>query len=169
MMKHLRKYYFLLILLAIPWQSSAASGVGVAVVTESDGRPCFGLSNTPETRDGLPLYSLLLSEVRSKEPGQPPEEVWIASVIPNGKSIPLMPGRCIQYGQKIANVENELLRKLEPYTIYSIFLNAKSADSHLMGYSADFCFIPTTNGSIEIINLTYSIGLRKQGLLRCSQ
>lgn len=110
-----------------------------AIVTEVAGRPCFAIPDNRETRDGITLYGLLVSERRPSESTLPPSELWSVSVEPAGASIMARPHSCISYGETPLGAEAEKALPLQPYHVYRIDLNAHHGNSNVHSYTAEFC------------------------------
>lgn len=79
-----------------------------------------------------------------------PEEVWFSYIKPRGKTIVLKPGTCIRYGAFPAPSEQEVLVALQPYTVYSVSLDAIPEGSNLHGYKGQFCLIPDAAKKLRV-------------------
>ncbi len=121
---------------------TSCSGIGRAVVTEVDGQPCFSIEKNWTTRNGLPMYGLLVSAKEAHFDNPDEYYIWRFDIQPPGKSIPTLPGKCMRYGATPALATQHVLKPLEPYTVYHVFIDAKS-DGPIFGYKADFCIKPS--------------------------
>lgn len=121
---------------------TATSRVGSAVITQIDGIPCFGIPNNAETRNGAPFSAVIVTKNNAPGATTRPEEVWFSYMKPRGKTIILKPGTCIRYGAMPAPSQQERLIPLQPYTVYSVTLDAVPEGTNLRGYDAEFCLIP---------------------------
>ncbi|WP_426212625.1 hypothetical protein [Massilia sp. TWP1-3-3] len=110
-----------------------------AIVTEVAGLPCFAIPENRETRGGIPLYGLLVSERPSSESTLPPSELWSVSVEPAGASIVARPHSCIRYGETPLGAVAGTPLTLQPHHVYGIDLNARPENSNVHSYSAQFC------------------------------
>ena len=117
-----------------------------AIVTEVGGLPCFAVPENRQTRGGIPLYGLLVSERKSSESPSPPSELWSVSVEPAGASIVTRPQSCIRYGETPAGAEAGAALTLQPYHVYSVDLDARPEDSNVHSYTAEFCIKPAGVG-----------------------
>ncbi|MEJ7807479.1 MAG: hypothetical protein WKG03_16335 [Telluria sp.] len=120
-----------------------------AIVTAVDGGPCFAVPANRQTRDGIPLYGLLVSE-REARKSMLPSDLWIVSVKPAGAAIKTRPESCIRYGITPAGAEGAAAFPLQPYHIYTVDLNARPEDSDIHSYSAEFCIKPAADGKVIV-------------------
>ena len=129
---------------------TSCSGIGRAVVTDVDGQPCFSIPQNWDTRNGLDLYDLSVSQNNGPEAEKPYEDVWRFSVEPPGSSIIARPGNCFLYGVTPARATQTVHQPLELYRVYHVFLHARPDNSPLRGYDAEFCVKPTANGKTMV-------------------
>ena len=129
---------------------TASSSVGRAVITDVNGLPCFGVPNNAETRDGVPLFTVIVTKRNLPGATTLPEKVWFSWIEPRGKSILLKPGSCIRYGVLPPSAQQEFLVPLEPYSIYSLMLQAFPQNSSLRGYKGEFCMIPGAGNKLRV-------------------
>ena len=126
-----------IVILLIATPLTACSSMGTAVVTEIDGLPCFSIPKSWTTRNGLPMHGLTV--VQRNAPGAAPysKYVWTFSVEPAGASIITRPGKCMRYGATPRFANQGESQPLEPFQVYSVFINARPDDSGMRGYIAD--------------------------------
>lgn len=124
--------------------------MGSAVITEVDGLPCFSVPRNKETRNGVPLFTLVVTERNAPGATALPKEVWIFRVEPMGKSIVWKPENCISYGVTPPTAVQELLLPLQPHSIYKLAFHAVPEGSNLRGYRGEFCMIPRVNGRLRV-------------------
>ena len=124
----------------------ASTRRGEATIVEVDGLPCFSVPATHETRRGVPLDTLMVTERHNPKESGRPKIVWSFNVYPPGSTILLLPENCIKYGILPPQTEQSEFEYLQPYRIYTVALHAVPARSNLRGYSAEFCIKLATNG-----------------------
>lgn len=129
---------------------TGCSSMGEVVITEVDGQPCFAIPKGWSTRNGLPMRGLTV--VQRNAPGARPYShyVWTFSVEPPGASVITRPQHCMRYGAtpKLATQRDSL--PLEPYQVYSVFIDAAPEDSSMLGYKAEFCIKPPEAGKARV-------------------
>ncbi|QNA88314.1 hypothetical protein G4G28_07010 [Massilia sp. Dwa41.01b] len=76
----------------------AISRLEQAEVKSTKGSVCFSIPSNKETRDGVSLYSILVSDAKAIRPGVLPEEQWYTAVTSDEKPLLLKPKDCISYG-----------------------------------------------------------------------
>jgi hypothetical protein len=132
----------------------ATSRVGDAQVTEAAGQPCFAIPDEPETRAAAArLFSVSVSETRSRDWQSLPAELWAFTVDPPGTSIEARPDRCIRYGDLPASArQRQQPKPLGHYRIYVVEINARPAGdtSPTRGYKAEFCIRPAPGGRVVV-------------------
>jgi hypothetical protein len=128
----------------------ASQRIENVVVRAVNGTPCFSIPLNRETRNGIPFYSILVSDVLSAGPNTRPERYWQADIIPYGNSISITPNDCFTYGKDLPSSEQLALKPLAPYRVYSVNLLAHPENSNLVGYSGEFCLIPGNNGDLTV-------------------
>ena len=133
--------------------SLATSRLGVAVVTESDGVPCFSIPDSAETRQGLPLTGIVVSELPTGDWRKLPAELWHFTAAAPASRLQLRSGACVRYGEAPAATVQRTLKPLEPFHVYSVMVNARPDDAGMIGYVAKFCVTPGGAGK----NLVHAI------------
>ena len=128
----------------------ASSRIGNVVITQSNGAPCFGIPDNTETRDGLPLSTVIVTKHGAPDVTSPPVEVWFSWIEPRGRTIILKPKNCIRYGVMPAPAHQELLVPLQAYAVYSVTLDAAPVGSSLQGYKSEFCMIPDAAKKLRV-------------------
>lgn len=128
----------------------ATSRMGQAIVSNFEGVPCFTIPKNSETRDGIPLDGLIVSELTSPDESTYPDELWQFSVEPPGNSITLRPEKCILYGTPPKLAKQNSLTPLKPFHVYAVFLHAVPKGTSLRGYKADFCVFPEKSGKTSV-------------------
>ena len=129
--------------------SMATSRLGTAVVTESNGVPCFSVPANDETRQGLPLRGIVVSEMQTGDWNKLPAELWHFSAADSASRPELRPTECVRYGEAPAASVQRTFKPLEPYRVYHVMVNARPDDSGMIGYVAKFCIKP--DGAKKII------------------
>ena len=124
--------------------------MGSAEVKIIDGRLCFSLPANKETRDGIRLFTVFVSEDNALKAGTLFPEIWHLTVLPHGKFIMISPKDCIPYGLELPGTVQLNSAKLTQLHIYSVFLQARPEESNLIGYGARFCIIPANDGKFSI-------------------
>jgi hypothetical protein len=128
----------------------ATSRMGRAVVTESNGLPCFAVPSDAETLGGIPLYDLLVSEPKSRDWKALPDELWGFAIEPPGYSIAVLPQNCIRYGNTPNSAKQRTLKPLQPFHVYAVSIGARPKDSGVIGYNAEFCLKPANDGRMTV-------------------
>jgi hypothetical protein len=121
--------------------------MGVAVVKDQDGQPCFSIPLEVETKNVLPLDGIVVMEARLIDNDAPPSERWHFMAIDPANRTPLRPDACIIYGKAPPNTKQRTLRPLEQFTIYRVSILARTAISNTVAYSAKFCVTPDNFGN----------------------
>lgn len=134
--------------------STATSRMGTATISDSDGIPCFSVPETSETKFGLPLHGITISELPDGSTGNIPLAVWSFKESNHQAPPILMPKQCILYGESPPNTIQRTLRPLELLKIYSIYMRARHDDSSMMGYMGQFCIKPAGSGrtTVQVIS-----------------
>lgn len=130
--------------------SMATSRLGTAVVTESNGVPCFSIPANEETRQGLPLRGIVVSESQTGDWNKLPPELWHFMAADPASRPQLLPTTCIRYGEAPAASVQRTFKPLEPYRVYHVMVNARSDDSGMIGYVAKFCIKPDAARKITV-------------------
>lgn len=121
-----------------------------AIVTEVGGLPCFAVPESRQTRGGIPLFGLLVSQRPPSGSTENSREFWSVSVEPDGASIITRPSNRICYGAAPAGTKAAPALTLEPHQVYSIDLNARPKNSNIHSYSAEFCIKLSKNGKAAV-------------------
>lgn len=128
----------------------AMSRMGTAEVTEADGQPCFALPLESQTRGGLPLSVLYVSEIRSPDNGVSlPGELWHIASANLGSPVQLRPQACIRYGQAPSGTVQRSYKPLELFHPYHVAIRAPGART--VAYTADFCLKPDATGKVKVV------------------
>jgi hypothetical protein len=128
---------------------SATSRMPAAQISEVNGLPCFAVADEADTRDGVRLYSLLVSEQESNNYQSLPTELWKFNIDPPGSWINTIPQNCIRYGEMPVTAKAlNAAKPLEPGRVYVVFIGARPKDSGVpvVGYRAEFCIKATSSG-----------------------
>lgn len=111
---------------------SAAPRIRDAVVTEHEGRPCFGTGDAVQMRR---LQAVIVSDV-SKTPAR---TLWES----NGAAFEHAARGCIAYGENLSGGADtgKAAPRLQPGQVYHVFLNLRreNAGDPTYGYEAEFC------------------------------
>ncbi|WP_332877880.1 hypothetical protein [Massilia sp. S19_KUP03_FR1] len=131
--------------------ATATSRMGTAIVTESDGRPCFSIQSDNETKNGLPLHGIAVSENISSVAGRYPEEFWrFVADDPAPKNL-ILPSECVRYGVVPGDATERVHKQLAMFHVYSVSVVARHENSNMIAYRANFCMKPIKPGKIEIV------------------
>lgn len=163
-----RNFFLAGAVLVASLDASANSRMGSAEVKIIDGQLCFSLPENEETRDGIPLFSIFVSEEKTAKAGTLPAELWHLSVMPRGKFITLSSKDCIAYGREWPGTVQRSSITLAPLHVYSVFLHARPEQSNLIGYDARFCIIPLDNGKFSVKSSTRDDPRGHETLKGCS-
>ncbi|MEJ7805932.1 MAG: hypothetical protein WKG03_08445 [Telluria sp.] len=122
--------------------SMATSRLGTAVVTASNGVPCFSIPADGETGHGLPLRGIVVSDLPTGDWKKLPAELWHFTAASPASRPRLHPTACVRYGEAPAGSVQRTFKPLEPYRVYHVMVNARNDDSGMIGYVAKFCVKP---------------------------
>ena len=140
--------------LGLTLSCSATSRVGQAEVTESGGRPCFGIPDEPQTRRGaVRLDAISVSETGSTSWKNPPAELWSFTADPLAAALEARPGTCIRYGELPASAKiRQQPAALQYERVYAVEISARpaNASSSTRGYKAEFCVKPAPHGGVTV-------------------
>jgi hypothetical protein len=120
----------------------AQSKFGDAVISDSDGLPCFAVPGDSDTRGGIPFEALTVTEEVAIGAATAGKDVWHFRIMPSGNSIKLRPDICIRYGVKPDSAEQGEFEVLKKFQVYSVHLQVALEDSNRTGYNGKFCIIP---------------------------
>lgn len=138
----------------------ALSRMGTAIISDSEGIPCFSIPENFETSKGLPLYGIFISELPDGVSSKLPPYVWSLKAT-NYDSLPILyPKKCVQYGETPGGTALHILKQLELLKVYSVFIQAKQDGSSMMGYSGQFCLKPAGSGrtTVKVISEDRRLG-----------
>lgn len=117
----------------------ALSSMGTATIINSNGTPCFSIPKNSETKNGLPLYSLTVSEIRPGNLEELSPSVWSFET-KNHKAPPtILPTQCIRYGDNPAGTTRLTLMPMKPNTLYYVSIRAQNNVSNVFAYTGIFC------------------------------
>lgn len=160
-MSYFRRHYsslwsYALILSVSAFTTScfAMSRMPPAQVIDSNGIPCFAVTDEAGTHQGkIQLFGLSVTEGKSTNWQTLPKEKWAFIIEPQGNSIETSPQNCIRYGEApvTAKVRQDAL-PLQPYHLYVVFIEARPIDGAVaqLGYGAEFCVKPTSDGKVMV-------------------
>lgn len=129
---------------------AATSRMETAIISLSQGLPCFSIPENAETKNGIPLYGIQVTEIKAKDWKSLPDSLWSFSVKTSNRPILLRPGNCIRYGDTPALATQGALKELKPFHVYSVGITARPIDSNVVAYGARFCLKPASDGNVEI-------------------
>lgn len=136
---------------------AAMSRMGTAEVRDADGVPCFTLPLNRETRAGLRLQTLYVSETRSPDNGVTlPPELWHITVAQGAASPKVLPQSCIRYGQAPAGMVQRTLKQLALFHPYNIAIRLEPDNSGMIAYTAQFCLVADAAGTVKVITVPHS-------------
>lgn len=154
-LNRLRNKYCLSVLVAataaIGCTSCAAmSRLGQAEVSISKGLPCFSIPLDAETKHGLPLHSLSVSEKDRPDWRTQAAELWQFTISDPAPAVTLRPQDCIRYGDAPANAQQRVRKPLEQYHVYYVHVAAEVPAGDMFGYAAWFCIKPDATGNMSV-------------------
>lgn len=122
-----------------------------AVVTMSEGRPCFSVPDSSDTRGGIPLHAITVHE-RDTPKGFDQSVRWKVDIESPTGSIPISPQTCVRYGTALQGGRLHRHLPLELYTVYSVILDARPDDPHtnIIAYGAFFCLTASDAGELSL-------------------
>ena len=140
--------------------SLALSRTGTANITDLDGAPCFSLPNNSETKNGLPLHGLFISELPNKDHDGLPRSIWSFRATDSSSRPKIFPKHCIPFGELPDGTTQRTLEPIQLLKVYSVYLQAKHEGSSMDGYSGEFCTKPAGSGRtvVQVIREDYSLG-----------
>lgn len=123
-----------------------------AVITSSNGIPCFSITAKEEARNGVPMLGALIVSDLSV---YPVKKVWSFS-LPPATQIPIHAASCIRYGELPPLAVGIKPEELVPGHFYSIFLNGSPKDptDPTYGYKGKFCIASKADGGQQVIAIT---------------
>lgn len=128
----------------------AMSRMGSAVVTESNGRPCFSIQADGETEEGLPLKGIMVEEATSAVTAEYPTQLWNFKVSDNAPKTILHSTECIRYGEAPQNSIQRTLKPLEMFRVYDVSVIARNENSNMIAYRAEFCIKSDSHGKVTV-------------------
>jgi hypothetical protein len=126
--------------------------------------PCFAVADDAETRAGVRLYSLVVSERESEDSQSLPAKLWRFIVTPPGDWIDTTPQRCIRYGEPPPSAAPQSAAKpLVPDRVYVAFLGARpnAAAVPVVGYRAEFCLMRGSDGKSGVLVVPWDQGAKR--------
>jgi len=120
--------------------------MGTVKITDFEGIPCFSIPENSETRNGLPLHGMTISELHNGDSDELPPVVWNFKESDHNAPPVLMPTQCILYGEAPSHTTQRTLKPLELLKVYSIYMRARHDGSSMMGYTGKFCIKPAGSG-----------------------
>lgn len=145
----------------------ATSRMGAAEVSDRNGAPCFALPSDAQTRDGLPLYVLAVTAVKSVNGMKTqPEELWHFTAADFESPPQLRPTDCNPCGEAPASRLQRTLEPLQPFHPYSVSIVARKKSSSMLAYGAEFCIKPDHMGkvTVQMISSDRSEGDKRYGV-----
>lgn len=132
-----------------------SSRPGDATITLVDGQPCFAVEKSWETRGGVPLYGVF---VHAHQWTGSYEEAkrWRISLKLDAPQAKTSAESCLRYGHTPDGFEEIDRAPLEPYTVYSVTIDAKPERSwrNTFTYGALFCLTPDQSGKITVHDIS---------------
>lgn len=140
--------------------SFATTRIGTVKIIDLDGIPCFSIPNSSETRNGLPLHGLFISELPNKNDDGLPRSIWSFRATDYSSLPKIFPKHCIPFGELPDGTTQRALEPLQLLKVYSVYLQAKYEGSSMDGYSGEFCIKPAGSGRtfVQVIQENYSLG-----------
>lgn len=138
------------VLCSVTLTAAATSRLEEAVVSDMDGKPCFGIPEHATTRDGLPLSFLAVTEANAGQWPKPPLEMWHVRQADSARPPIVRAQQCIRFGETPPGMVQRSLRTLEPYRLYYVMVGARVKGVNMMGYSAHFCLKPDSAGVLQL-------------------
>ena len=129
---------------------TGCSSMGEVVITEVDGQPCFAIPKGWSTRNGLPMHGLTVIQRNASGAAPNSKYVWSFSVEPPGATILTRPQHCMRYGATPKLATQRESQPLEPFQVYSVFIDAAPENSSMRGYKAEFCIKPPEAGKARV-------------------
>lgn len=125
--------------------------MGTAIVTESDGIPCFSIQLDDETKNGLPLHGIAVTENVSSIAGQYPAEFWRFETDERSPKTLIHPSKCVRYGEIPGDATERVHKELATFQVYSVNIVARRENANMVAYRANFCIKPVKPGQMEIV------------------
>lgn len=139
---------------------SASPRIRDAVVTEHDGRPCFGTGNAVQLQR---LQAVIVSDL-SKTPAR---TVWESI----GARFEHAARGCIAYGESLSGGADagKTVPPLQPGQVYHVFLNLRreNAGDPTSGYEAEFCLKPEAGSHVVVHQVQWDKKLNRKSLEGC--
>lgn len=139
----------------------ATSRLGVAEISDQNGRPCFSIPLDVETTDGLPLYTLAVTDIKFLDGGRTlPPEHWHFVATDLTSPPQLSPNECILYGNAPPLTRQRSLKSLQLFHPYIVSVGAKPKHSNLSAYTAEFCITLDDAGKkkVQVISSDRRLG-----------
>lgn len=132
----------------------AMSRMGSAIITESNGYPCFSIQSDAETKDGLQLDGIVVSETRLSNAKKLSEEFWHFMTGDSLQKTIFRPTECVRYGEAPQNAIQRTLKNLEVFRVYSVNVIAHNENSNTVAYSGKFCLTSDKLGKITVQSIS---------------
>lgn len=143
----------------VAWASASCSSSTSrpeAVVTMSDGKPCFSVAKDRDTKDGIPMRAITVNEMNTDEDIVQSQR-WKMH-IESANEFVISPKSCVRHGETPPGGKQHLDVPLKPYTTYFVLIDAqpRNPSSRVDGYGAVFCMQPNATGQLELITASRS-------------
>lgn len=127
-----------------------------AVVTLSEGKPCFSVAEDKDTKDGIAMRAITVNEMNTDEDIVQSQR-WKMH-IESADEFVLSPKSCVRHGEAPAGGKQHLVVPLKPYTTYFVLIDAepRNPSSRVNGYGAVFCMQPHASGQLELLTASRS-------------
>lgn len=144
--------------------SFAVSSFPPAQIKQVDDSPCFTVVDDSETRKGVRLYSIAVTERESKDWRTRPDVLWAFRMEPPGASIEFRPDMCIRYGEIPQSAkETQKALPLQYNHVYSVTIGARpeGGASSVLGYGSEFCIKPADNEKTLVLEIPWDKKTRR--------
>ena len=140
--------------------SFASTRIGTVKIIDLDGIPCFSIPSSSETKNGIPLHGLFISELPNKNDDGVQRSIWSFRATDYSLRPKIFPKHCIPFGKLPDGTTQRAFEPLQLLKVYSIYLQAKHEGSSMDGYSGEFCIKPAGSGRtvVQVIREDYSLG-----------
>lgn len=159
---NIRKFYYVSIAFTyfILPSAIAMSRMGTANIINSNGVPCFSIPNNSETKNGLPLHGVFISELPNGDRDNLPRSVWSFRAADFNHLPTIFPKHCIPFGENPHGTTQRTFEPLELLKVYSVYIQTKHEGSSMIGYTGEFCIKPAGSGRtfVQVIAEDYSLG-----------
>jgi hypothetical protein len=128
----------------------AIEPVDEAIVTVSQGLPCFSIPESASGSDGLPLHRIVVDSMPSGDWRGLPISYWVVATTNLDSAMLMRHGHCIRFGAVPAGSEQQAFKPLKPFHVYRVYVRAHKPYAQVLGYSAQFCMKPDGRGNMEV-------------------